>query len=85
MMTLKRGSGIERDKLGLIFDTFCQADGSTTRKFGGTGLGLSISKQLIQLMGGEIWVTSDYGHGSCFSFTVSVSQSTELPFLLFPT
>lgn len=69
------GIGIEKDKLGLIFDTFCQADGSTTRKFGGTGLGLSISKQLIHLMGGEIWVTSDYGHGSNFSFTVSVSRS----------
>lgn len=69
------GIGIERDKLGLIFDTFCQADGSTTRKFGGTGLGLSISKQLIQLMGGEIQVTSDYGHGSVFSFTVCVAKS----------
>lgn len=66
------GIGIERDKLGLIFDTFCQADGSTTRKFGGTGLGLLISKQLIHLMGGEIWVTLEYGKGSNFYFTVTV-------------
>ena len=72
------GIGIEKDKLGLIFDTFCQADGSTTRRFGGTGLGLSISRQLIHLMGGEIWVDSDYGKGLNFLFTISVSPSEVL-------
>lgn len=70
------GIGIEKDKLGLIFDTFCQADGSTTRKFGGTGLGLSISKQLIDLMGGRIWVTSEYNQGSQFYFTIAVKPAT---------
>ncbi|KAK7202945.1 hypothetical protein BZA70DRAFT_241882 [Myxozyma melibiosi] len=69
------GIGIQNDKLDVIFDTFCQADGSTTRKFGGTGLGLSISRQLINLMGGDVWVKSEYGKGSQFYFTLRVRQA----------
>lgn len=70
------GIGIKNDKLDVIFDTFCQADGSTTRKFGGTGLGLSISKRLINLMGGDIWVKSRYGRGSQFFFTLALTPTT---------
>ncbi|KAL9542857.1 hypothetical protein MBANPS3_008401 [Mucor bainieri] len=68
------GIGIQEDKLNVIFDTFCQADGSTTREYGGTGLGLSISKHLVQLMGGDLWVTSMYGRGSQFYFTLNFKR-----------
>jgi signal transduction histidine kinase/ActR/RegA family two-component response regulator len=70
------GIGIPADKQAAIFDSFAQADASTTRKFGGTGLGLSIASQLTRLMGGRIWVESQVGVGSSFH--------VEIPFQLLP-
>lgn len=63
------GIGIAEEKLALIFEAFTQADGSWTRKYGGTGLGLTISARLVRMMDGEIWVDSQSGQGSTFSFT----------------
>ena len=60
------GIGIPADRLERIFEPFSQADASMTRRFGGTGLGTTIARQLVELMGGEITVTSELGHGSCF-------------------
>ena len=58
-----------------LFQSFSQADSSTTRKYGGTGLGLTISKKLVELMNGEIWLESKAGEGSCFSFTTRLQVS----------
>lgn len=68
------GIGIPTEKQKTIFDPFVQADISTTKKFGGTGLGLPISKQLIQMMGGDIWVDSAPNSGSTFQFTVQFQR-----------
>jgi PAS domain S-box-containing protein len=78
------GIGIPNEKQKSIFNRFRQADEMTSRTYGGTGLGLSISKNLVEMLGGEIWVRSEEGKGACFFFTIpykkgkSDSEDTEI-------
>jgi len=79
------GLGIEKSKHQAIFRAFQQADGTTTRRFGGTGLGLAVSRQLVELMGGRIWLDSTAGKGSEFQFTARLGLQAEESDRLPPT
>jgi signal transduction histidine kinase/DNA-binding response OmpR family regulator len=73
------GIGIPLEKQQIIFESFKQAEGSTTRRFGGTGLGLSISKKIAVMMGGDLTVSSEPGKGSIFSFRLTLEIDKEQP------
>jgi signal transduction histidine kinase/DNA-binding response OmpR family regulator len=71
------GIGISEEQQARLFNAFEQAESNTSRKFGGTGLGLALSKRIVGMMGGEIWVESEQGKGSTFTFTIRAGRGTE--------
>ena len=75
------GVGIPKKQLNTIFDSFTQADSTTTRRFGGTGLGLAICKRLCEMMGGQIYVDSKEKEGTTFYFTIPATEVTDPTFL----
>ena len=72
------GIGIAHDEMDMLFKSFSQVDSSFTRKFGGTGLGLVISRQLVEMMGGTMWVESEKGRGSTFYFTIRCKNGSQM-------
>jgi diguanylate cyclase (GGDEF)-like protein len=82
---LDTGTGIELDQQQHVFDSFTQTDNSITRRFGGAGLGLPISRQLVQLMGSEIYLESIPGKGTCFYFTLTLEAKGATKNLNFDT
>jgi signal transduction histidine kinase len=70
------GEGIAPGSLDLVFEQFRQADNSSTRKAAGTGMGLTITRRLVEMHGGTIWVNSELGIGSTFSFTIPAASIT---------